>query len=116
MLNVKIGSLIHNQLNNAICIMLVSFIKNKAVATSGAGTVTLPVGPSSPGFCGVRITEYIAFCVVFRRSSLVFLFCWPLYCMSFLRNTTSDYPYGIFKFSMNCMNTYQSLSLFEICG
>jgi len=97
--------------------MLVSFIKNKAGATKmGQELLTLPVRLSSPGFCGVRITEYIAFCVVFRGSSLVFLFCWPLHCMSFLRNTTSDYPYGIFKFSMNCMNTYQSLSLFEICG
>jgi len=50
-------------------------------------------------FSGVRVTQSLVFCIMFRRSLfvLLFFFFWPLCCLSILRFTSSDYPVVIFK-------------------
>jgi hypothetical protein len=64
------------------------------VATSGAGTATLPQHLTSPPvFSGVYVTWSLALSVMFCRSWLVLL----AIVLSVLRFTDSDYPFGIFK-------------------
>ena len=63
--------------------------------------LTLPKHMSSPlVFSGIRIAQYLVFCVVFCTSLFVllgFFFVLPIVLSDLLRFTASDYPFVILK-------------------
>ena len=93
--------------------MCASLNSNMTGVTSGAGTANLPEHLSStPGFSGVRVAQYLVFCVVFCRSLLV-LFLLAL-VLSVLYFTASDYNFGIFKLFFENIKLNSTVQLFSI--
>jgi len=56
-------------------------------------------------FCRVRVPRSLVYFVVLCRSliALLSLFCRPLYCLSVVRFTTSDYSFGVFRLFLQHM-------------
>ena len=76
---------------------LVCTKSNTKGTTSGAGTA-YPSESSefTPAFCEVHVVQSLFFCVVFFIDYYLSSLFWPLYCLSSLQITASDYPFCIF--------------------
>ena len=76
---------------------LVCTKSNTKGTTSGAGTA-YPSESSefTPAFCEVHVVQSLFFCVVFFIDYYLSSLFWPLYCLSSLEITASDYPFCIF--------------------
>ena len=90
--------------------MFVSLNNNTTDVTSVAETDNPSKAPELiPVINGVRVFQFLDFCVVFCRSLFV-LFVWPLHFLPFFDLQILITPFGIFKlFLMNTMSTNNDL-------